>query len=397
VLARCLGVGELGVAATAMACFELVRVLANNGIGQMVVAVPEERLAATCNMAYRIVWMLCGVMVVIQVAAGLVIAHLAGAPELLGMIACLAGVYAFMPCGMVQSWLLQRAYRMGAISGINALQVTADNLLTAVLAIMGAGAWAIVVPKLMTAPIWLIGNRRFVTWRPDRTAGLVPVPEMLRFAMPILASEVLVVVRLNVDKVLVGSILGIEALGIYYFAFSAGYGLSLVLTSALAAASYPHLAEAKLAVTERLRRFDEALRNLATPISGIILAQALAVFIYVPLLFGPRWAPMTMIVAVLCLSAATKAWYELGAQLLRAAGMPTRELMASCVFTAAFLASLALGLQFGLLAGVTLLSITTVSMQILFASWARHQVVKSERVSATIGNPTLKSEMAVGV
>ena len=79
VLARYLGAAELGIAATALACFELVRVLANNGIGQMVVRAPDDRLAATCNTAYRLSWLRLHRDGAIQIAAGLAIAHVSPA------------------------------------------------------------------------------------------------------------------------------------------------------------------------------------------------------------------------------------------------------------------------------------------------------------------------------
>ncbi len=376
VLARYLDAPELGIAATALACFELVRVLANNGIGQMVVRASEEDLAATCNTAWKLTWLACVAMAAIQITAGLVIAHVSERPELLAKIALLAGAYLFLPFGMVNFWLMQRQYRMRMLATINTAQVGTDNLLTAALAIAGLGAWAIVLPKLLTVPIWLYGVRKTVSWKRDRAAGGVPVRQVLRYATPILLSEIVGAVRLNLDKMLVGGMLGLQALGVYYFAFGAGYGLSLVLTSALAAASFPHLADHRLGPTELLERFDKALLGLALPISFLIALQSLAVYVYVPVLFGEKWAPMTSVVAVLCLSATTKAWYDLSVQLLRAAGLPGYELGAATTFTIVVLGSLALGLTYDLMTGVAMLSISTIALQLAFTAWARRLVVR---------------------
>jgi O-antigen/teichoic acid export membrane protein len=374
VLARTLDAATLGIAATALASFELVRVLGNNGIGQMVVRAPDERLNQICNTAWRLTVVISVVMAIIQVAAGVVISRLMQRPELLGMIACLAAVFIVYPWSLVHSWHLQRQYRMGALSSIAAIQVGVDNILTAGLALAGFGAWSIVLPKLLTAPIWLIGMRCAVSWRPDPSAGYASAGEICRYAAPILLSEALVAIRFNLDKMLVGALLGIEALGVYYFAFGAGYGLSLVLTSALAAASFPHLADHRIGRQVLVERFDRALTRLAMPISLLIVVQAVAVPYYVPVLFGAKWEPMTTVVAVLCLSAATKSWHDLSTQLLRAAGKPGLELLANSVFTVVFLGFFALGLTFGLLAGVTMLTIATVTLQLLFAAWARRQI-----------------------
>lgn len=376
VLARHLGPVEFGIAATAITCFELVRVLADNGLSQMVVRAPDDELAATCNTAYRLTIVVCIFMALVQLSAGAVLAWLTGRHELFAMIACLVGVYAIMPSCMVQHWLLQREYRMGTVAAVDTAQIGADNLITAGLAVAGFGAWAIVLPKLLTAPIFWYGTRRALSWRFDHCAGGMPLGSTIRFCLPILASQMLVAVRSSADNMLVGSILGLEALGIYYFAYNAGYGLSSVLTSALAAVSFPHLASAKLAMSELVERFDQAMFRLALPISALIALQALAVPYYVPLLFGDKWNSVVLIVSILCLSATTRSCFDLASQLLRAGGLQNQEFVASTIFTVLLLASFATALPFGLLAGVTVLCIGSVSMQLIFAIWARQRIRK---------------------
>ena len=70
VLARALGPVDLGIAATAITCFELVRILANNGLGQMVIRATPEDLDATCNTAESLIWKICFGMTALQLAAG---------------------------------------------------------------------------------------------------------------------------------------------------------------------------------------------------------------------------------------------------------------------------------------------------------------------------------------
>ena len=52
-LARLLTPVDLGIAATAITCFELVRTVANTGIGQAVVRTADYKLAGTCITAHR--------------------------------------------------------------------------------------------------------------------------------------------------------------------------------------------------------------------------------------------------------------------------------------------------------------------------------------------------------
>jgi O-antigen/teichoic acid export membrane protein len=241
VIARRLGPAELGIAAIALTSFEIIRAFAGSGIGQMVARATPEQLAATAATASRANWMLCFALAGIQILAGALLAAFTGRTELVLMVGCLAGVFLLMPLGLMQCYLVIRANRLATIARVSTVQLVADNALTAALAVAGLGAWAIVLPKLLTAPIWVIGMRRAATWSRDPSAIAIPLSEMTRFAAPILGTELLAALRMNLDKLLVTAILGVEILGVYYFAFNAGLGLSLSLTNALSASVYPAL------------------------------------------------------------------------------------------------------------------------------------------------------------
>lgn len=378
VLARMLSPIEFGIAATAITCFELIRILANNGLGQMVIRAPDDELEATCNRAQQLVWLICCGMALLQFAAGVAVTLYTGRDELLGLVACLSAVFLLMPPGMVQSWLLQREQRMGTIAAILTTQIAIDNVITGILAFSGFGAWSVVLPKVFSGPVWTIGVRRARPWRKNPDAGYLPVRRMWRYSVPILLSEILIAVRYNCDKLLVAAILGIEALGVYYFAFSAGYGLTIVLTGALVSASFPHLADPNLTREQLVARFDHAMWRLVVPICSLITFQAVAISFYVPILFGEKWEPYVPMVAILCVSAVSKPCFDLASQLLRAVGMTKRELKGSFFFTCALLVPFAVTLKLGgLMPGIVALACVTISLQLAFAYWTRHRVANN--------------------
>ncbi|MGE3918048.1 MAG: oligosaccharide flippase family protein [Hyphomicrobiaceae bacterium] len=370
VLARMLDVAELGTAAIAITCFELARVLTSNGIGQWVVRASADRLEAACNTAFRAIVVVNCAAVVVQIGLGALLAVVWGKPEAFAMLACLAGVYVLMIPGLIPVFLLVRQNRIRALAVNSVTQIIADNALTAVLALAGFGAWAIVLPKLLTTPVWLIGALLLQRWRPSSAAGLVPMAELLRYCLPVLASEALSAARLNLDKLIVWGILGVEALGIYYFACNAGIGLSMALTSALATALYPQLAAHAARPAELLKRFQEAAKRIVLPLSAIIALQAAAAFLYVPLVFGQRWQHAVPLVALMCASAVSKPLYDAACQLLRAVAQPRLELAGALLLTVASLSALTVGLQVDLSTGVTTYAGAVFALQAALSSWA---------------------------
>jgi PST family polysaccharide transporter len=287
------------------------------------------------------------------------------------MLAMLAGVYLVMAPGLVPVYLIQRQGRLQVLARIGMAQVLADNLLTIILVLSGMGAWGVVLPKLLVAPIWLLAVRRTQPWRRNPAAGFVPDAELLRFAAPVLGSEILAAARFNLDNLMVGAVLGVEALGLYFFVFNAGVGFSLSLTNALANVLFPHFAAAREQAGALREALDRAFRRIVPAIAALIALQAAAALFYVPIVFGARWEGAAGLVALLCASAITRPFAEAAAQAMRAAGLGGRELRWAMFGTTAYLGCFALALPFGLPTAIAVLTVTATLLQLGLAIAAR--------------------------
>lgn len=380
-LARLLLPADFGLAAIALTASELIRVLASNGIGQTIIRARDDELDVVCATAQRAIHRVTAAILMLHAAAGLGLAYAYARPDLFAMTVLLGLAFLVMPFGDVRYFLVMRAQRMRVIAAVTAAQVIADNALTAILAVSGFGAWAVVLPKLLTAPIWLAGVRIAHPVAPPSSTAPRALSSMVAFSGPLLVSEMLAVARGQGDKLIVGAMLGIEALGIYYFAFNAGLGLSLSLTNALNTSLYPHLAEVAHRPAELIARFDKALRSTVLVIAALIALQAAATFLYVPIVFGQRWSFATPLVALLCLSAVAKPLGDASVQLLRAAGRTADEAKAALAFTIVQLGAFAAALTSSLIAGVFALTIVALSFQIGLALWARGRIAGADAIA----------------
>lgn len=387
VVARHLGLVELGIAALAITAFEIVRAFATSGVGQMVVRVHAGELAATLAAATEVARRGCLALAAAQVVVGASLGWWYGRPDILLLVGCLAGVFLMMPLGLPHCWLLMRESRIAAVVRVATAQVLADNLLTAVLAVCGFGAWAVVVPKVLTVPIWVLGMRRALSRPLPRADEPRPLADVWRFAAPVLGSDLLAAARLNADRLIVGATLGVEALGLYWFAVNAGLGLGVALASALASSAYPVLAAVAHDRAEMLRRFDRAMLISAVPIALLVAVQAALAPVYVPLVFGDQWAHAAALVALLCISGITRPFADAGAQLLRAAGLPGRELAGALAVTVAQLAVFALAIHGGLTVAVAVSAAAVSLLNICFALWARSLVRRDLVPAAPLGPP----------
>lgn len=344
ILARQLDAVAFGIAAIALTVFEITRVFTENGIGAAVIRARQADFDRIANTAHRLMWGVCLILMLAQITAGLVVEMLLPGRQAGAMVAILGLVFLLMPFGVMHAYCLLRAERMKELAAIGTAQVAADHILTAVLAIAGLGAWAIVLPKLLTAPIWLIGMIRTGAWTPNKAAGFAPVAGILKFSLPVLGSELMCACRDQLDKVVVSIGFGVEALGLYYFAFNAGLGVSTALNRAFSNAVYPHLC----AAADRLATFRTTLRNLGLPFCLLYVLQAALALYYVPIVFGADWASAAPLVAVLCLGGPARLLVDAARMKARADGASGQDFKLSFGFMACVLAPFVLFAQHGL-------------------------------------------------
>jgi len=350
VLARVLDPMAFGIAALVLTINELIRVFSRNGIGAKIIQCEEEDLEGICNTAYRLNMVFCIVLFILQALIAYPVAAWYQSPELIPMIQVLALTYLLMPFGMVHAALVQREQRMKVVAAIDGGQVSIDNILTAILALTGMGAWAIVLPKFLTSPIWVWGYRCSISWRPQNSGFKVGLwREVLHFGKYYLSIEVLKTARLNLDNMIIGRVLGIEVLGIYYFARNAGLGFSLTLINAVNAALYPNLCEVGNQADLLKQRFQKNLKQIVCLVMPLLLAQAVLAFWYVPIVFGEKWVHAIPVLAILCLSAIPRPLAESASALMLATGRITYDFVWNVLFTLLFVTAVSLAAQHDLL------------------------------------------------
>jgi lipopolysaccharide exporter len=385
IIARQLAPEIVGVAALTLTAFELIRVLANIGVGQQIIVADAERLNALCNSAHRIFWIWCGVVALFQLLVAAILAFGFGQMLAGQMLAVLSLVYMLMPGGLVQCYLLMREGRASTTAKTAALQTIADHILTAALLLVWASPWSIVLPKLLTAPIWLVLTRRARPWAADNAAGFVPASNMLRFGTSVLLTDMMVAMRSQMDKLIIAATLGVGSLGTYFFAFNAGIGISSSLISAFGTVALPWLCAAP-AGRARSRKLHSVILLGSALFLPVILLQALLAPYYVPIIFGENWAHAVPLISILCLAGIPMLFATIATAWLRANSKPGLDAKAGLASCIAALGGLYMGTlsgsieitAIGWLAGLAITSLPFSGLIFLRATRKQHPTAKKE-------------------
>ena len=349
ILTRLLNPNDYGSAAIVLTIYEFVALFTRNGISAKVVQAHADEVDAVAQTAYCLTWIVCVALMLVLMLLAVPVARVYHDPHLALPIALMSVVFLATPLCNIQCAFIQREGRVGRFAIASAIQVGADNVLTAILALLGMGMWAIVLPKLLVAPIWVVMNRYGHSWRPQRRLSMVGWRDIARFSRHVIGVEMMTTIQANVDNLLVGYFLGVEALGVYYFAFNAGLGIALGLINGFGIAVYPHLCEVRSDRVKLTARFHESLRSLGFVVVPMVLLQVALAPIYVPIVFGQKWVPAIPVLMIICLSALARPFATATSQLLKAVGRPDIELRWQIVLTLLLVVGLVIGAQFSIL------------------------------------------------
>lgn len=379
-LSRLLLPQDYGLSAIVLTVYEFISLFTRNGIAAKVVQASDAEVEQVANTAYRMTWIFCGGLVAVQLLLAVPIGWLYSDMRVAAPIALMSFIYFATPLCSMQGAFQQREGRLGRFAFASAAQVVVDNLLTAVFALFGLGLWAIILPKILVAPIWVVVVRFGHPWRPQKNLPLLPMQgwkDIARFSRSVLGVELLTTLQANIDNLLVGYFLGIQALGIYYFAFNAGLGITQGLIFAAGIAIYPHLCEVRSQPLALRSRFRQTLRTMSLTMVPLIILQASFAPIYVPIIFGAKWAPAIPVLSLICLSALARPFAATCSQLLKAIGRPEIELRWQLVNTILLIAALLVAAQFSIYwVGFAIFVIQTVFLSV-FAIIIPSQVFNS--------------------
>ena len=334
-VARTLDLKEIGIAATAMAAGDILKALTENGVGQKIMAAKDRELASVCATANRIFWVWCTGLFILQasIAAGY---YLTGGSITLTMLILLLGLeYLFMPAGLVNVALAMRAGKLKQTASIAGAQTVSANLISVLMVLVWPSAIAMILPRVLSAPIWLISVRRLQPWKIDVSCGRAPLAPFIRYGRAVLGVELVKALRLQADKVVVGMTMGAEALGLYFMAFNAGLSLSNSFTVAFSTVLFPHLTQ----TTNRISALRNSMLVGVGFISPVVILQAMAAPIYVPMLLGDKWSEISGIVSILCLIAIPTTIWTAASGWLRANDRPEVELMVTVALASGVIAN----------------------------------------------------------
>lgn len=371
VLARLLTPEDYGLVAIVLTVREFAMVFSlKSGVTAKIIQADEKDLNELTNTSYWLNWVICISLFIIQCILAFPIAWFYDNNQIILPICVIALNYVVMPNYAIQWALIERQNRMNLLVYAQTIQSLVNNVITICLALLGMGMWSIVLPAVVSSPfIWLFLGHKYHSWRPTQAFTLYRWREVFNFGKNVLGFQLLDRLRNNLDYLLVGRFLGIDALGIYYFAFNAGLGISMNVINSFVTALFPYLCASRSNLKELKSRYLSSLKTISIVSIPLVLLQSSLAPFYVPIVFGEKWVTAIPILVIICLSALPRPFAMATSVLLQAVDKTDINVKWSMIFTIFFTLSILVAVNWGILTVAIAVLLTHIFAMPIYSIW----------------------------
>jgi lipopolysaccharide exporter len=319
ILARLLVPGDFGLVAFALALLSYLGTVADLGFGAALVQRADARKPGIAAAAFWIGLAAATVLVALCWLGAPLLTRLTPDPTIVWVFRALSLQILIAALGNVHHYLLAHSLDFKRLFAPELGSGLVKGAVSVALALAGFGVWSLVIGQLAgsaarTVALWVASD-----WRPGLAVATRAVPSLARFGAAIVAVGVLGEAVRNVDFLIVGARLGVDALGFYFLAFRLPELVILSLFEVSYRVLFPFYSRLKDVAgaagegrAELVHGYLRTVRLAALvsfPVAAAVAALAVPVVVTV---YGEPWRP----------AAVPLAFISIWAALYAATGMP---------------------------------------------------------------------------
>jgi len=369
VLARLLGPKDFGLVGMVTAFTGVLTLFRDFGLSSAAVQRGEVTEAQTSTL-FWINLLVGAVLGLITVAAAPAISAFYGEPKLLGVAMALASAFVLNAAGVQHSVILQRELRFTTLAALNTVSLLVSTALGIASAAAGFGYWALVImtiayPLVNTVGCWVI--TKWIPGRPQRRVGL---GGLVRFGGTVTLNGIVYYFACNFDKILLGRVWGVEALGLY----GRAYQLINIPSENLNGAA----GEVAFSALSRLQTDPVRLKNYFLKGYALLLTLTIPVTIWcgvfaddvIIVALGSKWSDAVPVFRLLAPAMLGLAIVNPMHWLLVALGLVGRSLTMALVIAPLMIAAFVVGVTYGPIGVATAYSTVMLLWAIPAIAWA---------------------------
>jgi O-antigen/teichoic acid export membrane protein len=304
VLARLLVAEDFGLMAMVLVVVGFGQAFADMGFSNAII----HRQDSTRQQLSSLYWLnlVAGFAVALLVfASAPLMVSFYGEPRLADLMVWAALIFVITPLGQQFQILLQKELRFSALAKIEIAAALAGTITAVWAALLGQGVFSLIWGQLVDTafrsflPVWA-GWR---DWRPQLHFKAQDLAGYLAFGLYQMGERSITYFNTRLDQILIGALVGTEALGYYSLAFNLVIVPVSKINPVITRVAFPVFARMQ-SDTARLRRgYLTVVRVLAMVNFPLLLGLMAVAPTLVVQVFGAEWQPAVVLVQLLALVA----------------------------------------------------------------------------------------------
>lgn len=364
-MVRLLSPREYWLAGMALIFSSLVLMLSDFSMGTALIQ-RENITEADCSTAF---WTSAAIGVLLTLG-GLVasgpLASFYGQPEVQPLFAVVSLTFLFAALQTTQNAMLQRDMRFQAQSIRSIGWTVAGNAVGLTAALLGAGAWALVLAQVASTVVSTIMIWMASSWRPRFIFSMRSLRDLGGYGAKLVAASLLTYAKNNADNLLVGRVLGSAALGIYAVAYNLMFVPLNRLIIPIQETIFPALSQWQ----DDHRRVGMVWLRVLRAIASL-LAPAMCGFIvvapdFVKVVMSPKWHSAVPVLQILAGVALAQAMAMVGSRVLMAVDRPGSVSRFALLDGMLTILAFAIGLQWGIVGVAVCYAVVSVPLQLFY-------------------------------
>lgn len=374
VLGRILEPEIFGLLAMMLVVTGFVETLGQMGLSEAIIQRPDPTRIELSTL-YWLNIIMGGLLYAALLLVTPLIAALYSTPELEQLLPWVALAFLISPWGVQFKALLQKRLHFKPLAIVEIFASVVGMLLAIVLAMQGYGVWSLVWGQLAQSIVMAL-SLVLVGWQRQMLPGFYfnysSVKSYLSFGLHLLGSNILNYFNSRIDQLVVGALLGSQALGYYSMAFNLVLQPVSRINPMLTQVAFPVLSKVR-SDKVRLKRGYFRMLDLLTSINAPVLMGIAAVApLLIPFMLGDQWLPAVPLIQVLAIFSLIRSTGNAGGSLLLACGRADFAFYLNLARFMVIPLAIVIGANIGGLQGVvwTLLGLQMIS----FFAWYRFVV-----------------------
>lgn len=239
-----------------------------------------------------------------------------------GLLKVIAVALIFNGLCNINSVLHQKELNFRPLFYIEQVKAVLDFAVSVGLAYWWRDIWALVVAQVIVAFTGLILSYLFLPGRPRFRLNLRVAKELFGYGKFVSGLAIIVFITTEIDNVVIGKVMGMEALGFYVVAYTLANLPATHLAKVTSKITFPAYSK----VQHDLPRLRAAYLKTAQLVAALAIPAAAGLAMLAPevvkVLYGQRWMDAATVLPVLCVFGVIRALATLNGYALYAIGRP---------------------------------------------------------------------------